>query len=72
MLEEVVADLRQCVEFDDAGVRPLCASGSMWVSHKVNVMKRILLKFGAYTNHLTASPMDSSVQAMVRAKLQGY
>ena len=27
-LEEVVADLRQCVEFDDAGVRPLRASGS--------------------------------------------
>ena len=31
-LEEVVADLRQCVEFNDAGVRPLRASGSKWVS----------------------------------------
>ena len=27
-LEEVIADLRQCIEFDDAGVRPLHASGS--------------------------------------------
>ena len=71
-LEEVVADLLQCVEFDDAGVRPLCASGSRWVSHKVNAMKRILSKFGAYTNHLTALSMDSSVQAVDCAKLQEY
>ena len=71
-LEGVVADLRQCVEFDDSGVRPLRASGSRWVSHKVNAMKRILSKFGACTNHLTALSMDSSVQAVDRAKLQGY
>ena len=32
-LEEVIADLRQCIEFDDAGVRPLRASGSRWMSH---------------------------------------
>ena len=71
-LEEVVADLRQCVEFDDAGVRPLRASGSRWVSHKLNAMKRVLAKFGAYTNHLTALSMDTSVKAVDRAKLQGY
>ena len=33
-LEEVVTDLRECVEFDDAGVRPLRASGSRWVARK--------------------------------------
>ena len=71
-LEEVIADLRQCIEFDDAGVRPLRASGSRWVSHKLNAMKRVLSKFGAYTNHLTALSMDSSVKAVDRAKLQGY
>ena len=71
-LEEVVADLCQCVEFDDAGVRPLRASGSRWVSHKLNAMKRVLSKFGAYTNYLTALSMDSSVKAVDRAKLQGY
>jgi len=71
-LEDVVADFCQCVEFDDAGVRPLRASGSRWVSHKLNAMKRILSKFGVYTNHLTASSMDSSVKAVDHAKLQGY
>ena len=71
-LEEVVADLRQCVEFNDAGVRPLRASGSRWMSHKLNAMKRVLSKFGAYTNHLIALSMDSSVKAVNRAKLQGY
>ena len=35
-------------------------------------MKRVLSKFGAYTNHLTALSMDSSVKAVDRAKLQGY
>lgn len=71
-LEEVVADLRECVEFDDAGVRPLRANGSRWVSHKINAMKRVLSKFGAYTNHLTALSMDSSIKSVDRAKLQGY
>ena len=71
-LEKVVADLRQCVEFDDAGVRQLCASGLRWVSHKLNAMKRVLSKFGAYTNHLPALLMDSSVKAVDHAKLQGY
>ena len=37
-LEEVVADLHQCVEFDDAGVRPLCTSALRWVSHRLNTM----------------------------------
>ena len=35
-------------------------------------MKHVLSKFGAYTNHLTALSMDSSVKAVDRAKLQGY
>ena len=71
-LEEVIADLRQCIEFDDAGVRLLHARGSRWVSHKLNAMKRVLSKFEAYTNHLTALSMDSSVKAVDHAKLQGY
>ena len=30
-------------------------------------MKRVLSKFGAYTNHLTPLSMDSSIKAMDRA-----
>ena len=58
--------------FDDAGIRPVWVSGLKWVTHKLNVMKRVLAKFGAYTNHLTALSEDSSVKPSDRAKLQGY
>ena len=33
------------------GVKLIRASGSRWVSHKLNVMRRILSKYGAYTWH---------------------
>ena len=71
-LEEIVTELRGCLQFDDAGVRPVRASGSRWVSHKLNAMKRVLSKFGAYTNHLAALSEDGSVKASDRAKLRGF
>ena len=58
--------------FDDAGIRPICASGSRWVSHKLNAMKRVLSKYGAYASHLIALTADSSVKDVDRAKLCGY
>ena len=48
------------------------ASGSRWVAHKLNAMKRVLSKFGAYTMYLTNLSKDSSVKSVDRAKLQGY
>ena len=71
-MEEVITYLHECVEFDDAGVKPLRASGSRWIAHKLNAMKRVLSKFGAYTMHLTNLFEDSSVKSVDRAKLQGY
>ena len=67
-LEDIISDLRECLVFDDSGIRPIRASGSRWITHKVNAMKRVISKFGAYTSHLAAS----SVQASDRAKLRGY
>ena len=37
-LEGIVSDLRDCFQFDDDGVRPMRASGSRWICHKLNVM----------------------------------
>ena len=51
-----------CVVFDDAGIRPIRASGSRWVSHKLNAMKRVLSKYGAFTSHLIALTTDTSVK----------
>ena len=71
-LEDVVADLRQFLTFDDKGIRPVRASGSRWVTHKVNAMKRVLSKYGAYVGHLTALSQDPSVKSVDQAKLHGY
>ena len=38
-LEEIISDLRQCSEFDEGGAKPIRASGSRWISHKVNALK---------------------------------
>ena len=48
------------------------ASGSRLMTHKLNAMKRVLSKFGEYTNHLAALSEDSSVKASDRVKLRGY
>ena len=47
----------------DAGIKPVRASGSRWVTHKLSAMKRVISKFGAYTSHLIALSTDSSVKA---------
>ena len=37
-LDDVITDLKECLCFDNAGVKPVCASGSWWVTHKLNKM----------------------------------
>ena len=71
-LEEVISDLKGCICFDDSGVKPVRASGSRWVSHKLSAMRRILSKYRAYTSHLIALSQDPSVKRVDRAKLHGY
>ena len=41
-LEDVIIDLKECLDFDDAGVKLVRSSGSRWVSRKLNAMKRII------------------------------
>ena len=72
-LEGVVSDLKDCVTIDGSkGSRPIRASGSRWLSHKLNAMKRVLSKYGAYTSHLIALSEDCTVKSTDRAKLRGY
>ena len=71
-LESIITDLRECFEFDGNGVRPVRAGGSRWISHKLNAMKRVVAKYGAYTAHLSTLSCDSSVKLSDRAKLTGY
>ena len=71
-LLEVVNDLKECFDFDDAGIKLVRASGSRRVTHKLSAMKIVISKFGAYTSLLIALSTDSSVKAPDRAKLHGY
>ena len=71
-LEEIITDLQRYIQFDDAGIKPVRASGSRWISHKLSAMKRVLSKFGAYTSHLIALSEDRTVKSVDQAKLHGY
>jgi len=71
-MENIITDLKEFMKFDDAGIRPVRASGARWVTHKLSAMKPIISKFGAYTSHLAALSEDNSTKAADRAKLKGY
>ena len=73
-LETIVDDLKEAFHLNDegAGIRPVRACGTRWVSHKLSAMKRVINKFGAYTAHLTTLSVDSSVKTVDRAKFRGY
>ena len=53
-------------------MNPVRASGSRWVSHKLNAMRRIIYKYGAYNAPLTKLSEGRSVKSCDRAKLKGY
>ena len=61
------------LEFDDDGVRPVRASGSRWISHKLNAMERVVsISMALNTAHLSAPCCDSSVNPSDHARLTGY
>ena len=66
------SDLNECFSFDDNGLKPVCASGSRYVAHKLKAMRRVVSKFGAYSSHLASLSEDSSVNPVDRAKVKGY
>ena len=56
----------------DGGTKPIRASGSRWISHKLTALKCVLSKYGANIHHLAALSEESSVKSSDRAKLRGY
>ena len=40
-LVDIIADFREFFEFNDAGVNPIRASGSRWITHKLSATKRV-------------------------------
>ena len=71
-LEEIISSLHEYIEFESGGTKPIRASGTRWIVHKINAMKRIISNYGAYTNHIASLKEDSTIKAADRAKLNGY
>ena len=71
-LEEIISDLKECLTMGEGGIKPVRASGSRWVSHKLSAIKQIISKYGAYTSHLLALSECDSIKSTDRAKFRGY
>ena len=71
-LEEIITHLKGCLSIDEGGVKLVRASGSRWIRHKWRAMKRILSKFGGYTNHLATLSEDVTTKLANRSNLKGY
>ena len=57
-------------EMYSAGVRPLKATGTRCIDHKIAAMERVIEKFGLYIQHLQHS-IDTVKKSQDRATLQG-
>ena len=57
-------------EMYSAGVRPLKATGTRWIYHRIAAIGRVIQKFGLYTQHLQHS-IDTAKKSQDRARLQG-
>ena len=59
-------------EYEGGGVKPKRASGTRWISHKMEAMKICLDKWGLYINHLENISKDAKCKPEERAKMIGY
>ena len=75
-LDHVVQALKQYLQpFEmpsSRGNRPLCASGTRFITHKVGALSCIIDRFGAYLSHLQTLITDSATKCADKAKLTGY
>lgn len=71
-LREMFDVFKGAMDYMDGSCKPKKASGTRWISHKLNAMKTILDKWGLYISHLQDLSQDKKVPAKARAKLTGY
>jgi hypothetical protein len=71
-LKHLYKDIKGDFEMFGDGVKPLKATGTRWIDHRIRAMGRLIDKFGLYTRHLKefiAAEKKSSVKATVKGKL---
>ena len=74
-LQDVVESLRASLderEVPKGGTCPLRAHGTLFVSHKIEGLNRMIDRYGAYMNHLVELTEDCTVKSNDKQKLKGY
>ncbi len=74
-LEDVVVSLKEAYDQNNdsgKGIRPIRASGTRFVSHKVAALGRVIDKFEAYLGHLISLTEDPTVKSVDKQKIKGY
>ena len=71
-LAEIHDLVKQSIEFDASGVKPIKASGTRWIAHKIGALKKLLDKYSIYILHLENLCSDKSYPEKDRAKFKGY
>ena len=71
-LQDLCNIYKESLEFVEGSVKPKCASGTRWITHKLSALKALVDKFGILMQHLESCSSDTSVKAEDRAKLNGY
>ena len=71
-LNDIIGDLKEVFELPEGGNLPVRSQGSRWISHKRNALQRVISRYGAYLNHLSALIEDQTIKSTDRQKLKGY
>ena len=71
-LSDIVDDLKEVWELSAGGSIPVRSQGSRWICHKRKALQRVVDRYGAYLNHLSALIEDHSINSSDRARLRGY
>ena len=71
-LDDVVLELKHCLEPSEipkeGGNRPLRACGTLFITHKVLALGRLIDRFGSYISHLSSLTEDSTVRGVDKQK----
>ena len=71
-LAEIHDLVKQSIEFDVSGVKPIKVSGTRWIAHKIGALKKLLDKYSIYILHLANLCSDKSYPEKDRAKFKVY
>ena len=61
--------MKESIDFDASGIKPVKASGIRWIAHKAGALKKVLYKYITFKYSLCT---DKSHSEKERSKFKGY